>query len=281
MRPVLLTLSVALPVAAHAAEPDVRLTWTSTTCSDTALSAEATGRSASVCGGKAPAAATLQYQPSRSAMGCEVWVHAWCGGTAPTPAYAPPGNVELPTLYLDKDFKGAAFALLPGEVDLRSVPVRDNEPGEGGSWSRKASSLKVPAGWTLRICAEPGGQGRCSEIDGDVADLGTQHVGNDKALWVSISQGPAAALFSCPRAYHDDNFGGDFLELCQDWPDLSGSPWDDKISSVLVPAGWTVRLCQHAGFKAPCADFDADQARIGGTAVGSDRTSSVQVVQQP
>lgn len=277
----LVLLAVSLLPSARAQEADVLLTWTTTTCSDAELASEARARGAAVCMGQPPAATTVQYEPSRSAMGCTVWVRGWCGAGTRTAAYAPPSTVTVPTLYPDKDFKGPALQLPAGEIDLRKVPVRDNQPGEGGSWSRKGGSIKVPAGWVVRLCADPGGQGRCSEIDADVADLGTAHVGNDKALWVRITQGPTEALFACPRVYADDNFGGEFLEVCQDWPDLTGSAWNDRVSSVLVPAGWVLRLCQHEGLRAPCSDFDADLARIGSTAVGSDRTTSIQILAKP
>lgn len=252
--------------------PDVQVEWTEPTCADDALLASVTKRLSAVCGGGKAEQITYQYRES-SSTGCVVWAHAVCAG-APPVAWAPPGAVVRPTLYDDTGFRKLALSLGEGQYDLGSIPQR-----EGGNWNRKAGSVRVPSGWTVRLCAD-GDASRCTDLTGDTTDLGNTYVGNDRARYVTVARG-AATSEACPRGFEHDGFGGRTLEICGDMPDLRSSQWDNVLSSVLVPAGWVVKLCDGVDGVTPCTEIASDTRRLGDTLVGADRASSIFVVKRP
>lgn len=255
--------------------PDVELTWIEPTCADGAMQASAQRRSASICGGSPVTAAVVQSRTSSKVAGCEVWLDAWCAD-GPAVTYEPPGVVTVPTLYADRTFGGLALSLRPGEYALRDVPL----PGLG-DWNDKVSSLRVPAGFTVRLCHEPGGVGRCTDFVADAQDVETTYVGGDDAAWVQVVHGALPSLYSCPRVFENDGFKGKMLEVCQDVPDLRGGDWNDKVSSVIVPAGWALQLCANAEFAAPCKEVEGELSKLSGTVVGADTTTSMRIVRKP
>jgi hypothetical protein len=257
-------------------EADVVISWRTATCEDEVIRREAESRAAQSCPASAVDAVTWQYRESSRATGCDLWLHVWCVPPATVPGYRPAGQVVVPTLYLDKGFKGLALALREGSYPLAGLPLVS-----GGDWNDKASSVRVPAGWTLRLCEEPGGSGRCSDLTGEVADLGSVVVGNDSATSAEVVRGSLAPLLACPRAFEHDSFGGQSLDLCQSMPDLGGGSFNDKFSSVIVPEGWVVLLCDKPNGGAPCKELAADEPRLGNTSVGADKVSSVEVVKRP
>lgn len=259
-----------LLTAFAAPTPDVSVQWIEPTCSDEALADAARARSASVCGAAKVDHISFSYRTSRQVAGCEVWLSAWCGEGKPVPFQAT-GTVTMPTAYPDKDWAGVALALTPGEYDLAELPF----PG-GGSWNDKLDSVKIPAGYTVRACSDPRGMGRCVDLAADHNDLGMVHVGHDSASSLQVVKGTLPPLYACPRLFHDDNFRGTSWDICEDAVDLTGSSWNDKLSSLLVPPGWTVEICANPRFEAPCKIVTTDLARISG-AVGADQTSSVRL----
>jgi hypothetical protein len=265
-------LLLALTAAfAQDAAPDVSLTWTEPTCADEALTEAASRRSASVCGAAKVARTTFSYRPSRAVAGCEVWLSAWCAD-GPKAAFQAAGTVTVPTAYPDKAWAGVALALSPGTFDLTSIPF----PG-GGTWADRVDSLRVPAGWTVRACHEPRGMGRCTDLVADHPELGTTYVGGDDAASLQVERGGLAPLWPCPRVFMDDGFKGKLMEVCADMPDLTGGEWNDRISSVIVPPGWTVELCANPRFEAPCKETTLELARITGGVLGPDQATSIRV----
>lgn len=268
-------LAVLLPAAAVAGEPpDVLVTWTAPTCDDPGIQTAAAARAASACGRSTPTGWNYQYQTDPSQLGCEVWLHAWC--PADSTPYKPPGDVKLPTVYFDKAFGGLALALKDGKTDLYTLPVRTS-----GDWNRKSSSVRVPDGWTVRLCRDLGDETRCSDFTADHADLSATFVGGDQARFVEASRSGLPALLDCPIAFEKSNFGGNTLDLCDDTPDLGGSSWNDKISSVRVPAGWEVKLCADAKGNANCTTLNADAAHLSAHVIGNDKTTSIFLVKKP
>lgn len=277
MRAVLFSL-VALSLPAVAGQPKtsgdpVSLQWFAPTCSDTSILVDAERRVRGACGRAPVSRWTYQTRVSDKEQGCTVWAHAWC--TPPAESYEPPGEVRGPTLYNDKDFKGTSLALTMGAWELREVPQRSS------TWNDKAGSARVPAGFTLRLCEDPGGAGRCSDIVSDVADLSKIEVGNDKASFAIVANGPLPPLQVCPVAYEHDNFKGKELVICADIVNLTPLEFNDKMNSISVPAGWAVELCAGAGGSPPCKVTDVDIAKLGSTVVKSDRVSSVKITQRP
>jgi hypothetical protein len=262
--------------ASAGTEVDVAISWLVPTCEDAVLRRDAEARASRSCPASAVASMTYQYRESKRSTGCEVWLQVWCVPPSSVPGYRAPGAVELPTVYVDKAFKGMAVALPEGSYALASVPL-----ASGGDWNDKAGSVRVPAGWTLRLCQEPGGGGRCSDFTTDIQDLSATLVGNDTATYAQVVRGSLSPLLACPRAFEHDSFHGRSLDFCESLPDLSGGSYNDMFSSMLVPEGWVVRLCDKAGGGAPCKELAADEPRLGDTSVGADKVSSVEVVKRP
>lgn len=269
-------LALVLVYAAHADDKvDVLEEWIEPTCDQIALGAAVAARSVSMCGAQHATDVTWQYQPEQSPLGCHLWVHAWCPDPK-APPYQAPGAVSTPTVYADNDFKGTALVLDGGPHELVTIPVRD-----GGNWRQKIGSVRVPAGWTLRLCSESGGAGRCSDFTGDNPRLQDTYVNNDAAAYGLVGRGQLPPAYACPRVFENDGFGGKYLDVCADVADLTGGQWNDTISSVLVPAGWTIDLCANAQGSAPCATLTADTRALGSTIVGADKATSIMIKGRP
>lgn len=259
-------------MAAMAAEPNtVSLEWLAPTCGDDDLRNESARRARGACGSSRVERWTYQYRVSRKSQGCEVWTVAWCEPSNMT--YVAPGDVTVPTLYSDKEFKGTALAIPDGDWELQQIPIRD-----GGVWNDKAGSVRVPSGWTVRLCQEPGGGGRCADFKDDTPELHKTLVGNDAASYVMVVRGEIAPAHKCPLAFEHDNFKGRSLELCDDMLDMRGGSWNDKFNSVMVPPGWQVELCANPLGAGACKVADGDISRLGTTVVGSDKVSSVRII---
>lgn len=264
-------LAVAM---AEGPRPDLVVEWIEPTCGAEAVRDTVRRRVKAVCDGGAPTSVTWQVEEVTGA-GCRVWAHAWCP-VAARPTWQPPGGAAVPTLFNDAGFKGLALALDEGTHDLSSVPQR-----ETGDWNRKAGSLRVPEGYSVRLCAD-GDLDRCTDATADVPDLGAVYVGNDRARIVTVTRGALAGVrVPCPRGFEHDNFGGKAVELCADLADLRSSPWNDMMSSVIVPSGWAIEVCDGVGGVPPCVELGADTRKLGDTPVGADRVSSVRVVRRP
>jgi hypothetical protein len=261
--------------AAVAGEPDFRAEWFELTCDDAKLSESAKAKAVPACsGGRRVGRTALQYKPNDQGSGCRVWLQAWCEG-AWTGSFAPGDSPKLPTLYTDDGFRGTALVLEPGERNLGEVYVRD---AGADTWNDKAGSIRVPAGLTVRLCTEPGGNGRCWDFGESHPKLGNTYVGNDQASWVQVVKGTLPPVFACPRLFENDGYGGMFFEVCNDVSSFVGTPWNDKASSMLLPPGWVVRVCTDADHGGTCADLKADAWKLGDTPVGSDRITSVRIV---
>lgn len=257
-------------IAVAFAGPDVSVQWTEPTCADEALVASAGRRAASVCGGPKPERTAISYRTSAAVAGCEVWLSAWCPAVSATP-FVPAGSVTVPTAYIDKGYVGLSLVLSVGKHELAEIPF----PG-GGTWADRIDSVKVPAGYTVRLCHEPRGMGRCTDLVADHAELGMTYVGHDDVTSIEVVRGTLPPIWTCPRVFWDDGFRGKSLDVCDDLISLVGSEWNDKVSSVAVPPGWTVQLCQHPDLQQPCKEVTTDQARLLGAVTG-DQASSIKV----
>lgn len=263
---------VALPAAAEAPTPDVSLRFHAPACDDAWIEQQTTRRMASTCGDGEVLATIFQYEPDRDGPGCDVIASAWCSaGMAPT---STDGEVDFPTLYTDQEYRGWALAITASPVDLSALPLKWN-----AHWGKKAGSLKVPEGWTVKVCTEPDGQGACDLFTADTPKLDESAVKNDKAVWVQAASSAMAPVTMCPQGFEHDNFGGKALELCDD-TDLSTTAFDDKFNSVLVPDGWVLEVCDTREGKG-CATLSADAPKLGSTPVKTDRASWVRVVKRP
>lgn len=161
-------------------------------------------------------------------------------------------------VYQDADFRGRSQALGPGGHDMGGLTVGNDA----------ISSLQVPDGWTVTLYEHEHFQGRHRTFTADTAYVGTDF--DDIASSVSVT-GPAAVVYE----------GRDFTGRSQT---LTPGRYDAQqltvgtgtISSLQVPAGWTVKLCTEVGFWGRVTSFTADAPYVGADV--DDCTSSVVVI---
>lgn len=272
-----LTLVLFLPLLdAVAGDPDFEAAWREQTCSDQVILAAASSRVSTACGDRAVFSSSVSYRPLSGARGCEVWLTVQCASPVDTP-YTGPGNPSVPTLYTDENFGGTALALGPGRYNLGELQLREGPD----TWNDKAGSVRIPEGWTMRLCSEADGNGKCADLQSEHPKLGSTYVGNDSASFVEVAKGGLAPLLSCPRVFEHDGFGGTYLDVCNDVSSWNGTPWNDRVSSLQVPAGWTVQVCTDAEYGGTCVDLRADTRFLRDTPVGADKATSLRITARP
>lgn len=272
MRPFFLFAAVLSSASAQAADPDFRASWRELTCGDDVIQASAKARAAPACGARKVGWTSVQYRPV-GAQGCDVWLAVTCEGTI-TSSFTGPGHPTAPTLYTDDTWGGTMLVLSPGKRNLADVPMRDGDD----TWNDKTSAVRVPPGWTVRLCSEPDGNGKCTDLTAEHPKLGNTYVGNDSASSVEVVKGTLSPLLACPRVFENDNYGGMYLDVCHDVASWVGTPWNDKISSIMLPPGWKVRACADADHGGTCTELLGDVWALRDTPVGSDRISSLKIV---
>lgn len=262
-----------LAFVAQAGESEYRAEWFELTCDDAVILASAKAKAAPACHGRKVGRTVVQYRPGTKGGGCEVWLHAWCDGTY-VGTNTQGADPKVPTIYTDEGGGGTSLPLDVMEMDLGLAPMREGPD----TWNDKAGSVKVPAGWTVRLCSEPGGAGRCADFTQAHPKLGNTYVGNDSASWVKVVKGTLPPVFACPRVFENDGYGGMFTEVCNDVSTWVGTPWNDKITSILLPGGWKVRACSETEFTGVCSDIDADVWNARDLSVGNDRITSMKIL---
>ncbi len=259
---------------AFGADTDYRASWRELTCDDAVIQAAAKARAAPACGPRKVGWFSVQYR-ALGGTGCDVWLAVACEGTVVS-TFTGPNHPSLPTLYTDENWGGTSLTLVVGKQDLNLVPVRETTDG----WNDKGGSVRVPAGYTVRLCSEPGLNGKCTDFSADHPKLGNTYVGNDNAASAEVVKGTLPSLIACPRVFENDGYGGMFLDVCNDVASWAGTPWNDKISSIQLPPGWVVRVCADADFGGTCTELLQDAWLLRETPTGSDRVTSLQIVRR-
>lgn len=259
---------------AHAEDPKgiASLRFFAPTCDDGWIGQQVSLRMVSACGIGRSEKPVVQYIALGDGTGCEVVASVVCDGGVPPGRLG--GQLSYPTVYLSDGQKGWALALMSTEVDLSSVPLRWNT-----HWGNKANSMRVPAGWTVKLCTEAEGRGVCSLFTSDVRSFNETPIKNDKAMWAEVSAPGEPAPELCPQVFENGNYGGKVVQLCEDGP--LPPELDNKVDSVTVPAGWTIELCDKAGDASSCATLSADEPDLNKTAVKKDKASAVRILSRP
>ncbi|WP_300752578.1 beta/gamma crystallin-related protein [Janthinobacterium sp.] len=156
------------------------------------------------------------------------------------------------TVYADANFSGKNQVLQPGRYDMAALGIVGNDA---------ISSLKIPAGWSVTLYEHAGFQGRSKRIAADTVMLDDGF--NDLASSIVVENtggaAPLAAVFS------DGNYSGNRQVLSPGRYDMTALDivGNDTISSIQVPAGWSVTLYEHAGFQGRSKVVTADTPMLG------------------
>jgi hypothetical protein len=190
----------------------------------------------------------------------------------------PPACGTNPVLFADDNFRGERIDLTTNTRDLHQLNFGD-----------KASSVCVPAGWTITLFQDTDFRGRSLDLNANVADLKRDRPGGQDwgDLISSVRVTPPAGVpnVTCtePVLFEHDGFQGRQFPLLRDTSNLHSFGAGDIASSACVPTGWSVVLFENIDFggsslslTGPTTIRDLKRDRPNGQDWG-DRISSVRV----
>ncbi len=127
-------------------------------------------------------------------------------------------------------------------------------------WNDKVNSIIVPEGWSVRIFKQSDFWGT------SYLDLTDNWSSNDYYGWTnqisSIQVSPPSNQNSqnnnnynqmaYVKVYKNNTFSGESMIIKNDWnPDISNNDyvkWNNKVNSIRIPEGWSVRIYKQADF---------------------------------
>ncbi|MEJ5252323.1 MAG: hypothetical protein HPY54_04725 [Chthonomonadetes bacterium] len=196
-----------------------------------------------------------------------VYVRVWMMDDFPqVPAY--------PLLYADRSYDGLCLPVLNDRGRL-----------EASGFNDRASSVWLPpTGWALDVYEHPDFRGNRLSLSRCRENL--HHEGwEDRTSSVRVTQRPAGVRYG-PVLWTDKNYKGSALQLFTELPDpsacgfyshLSQFNFNDKASSIEVPAGYIVEVYEHPHFGGQSRQFTSSVPDLH--AIGwEDRISSVRVI---
>lgn len=163
------------------------------------------------------------------------------GATVNTP---PPDCGASPVLFVDDNFRGERISIRANTRDLHQLNFGD-----------KASSVCVPAGFTITVFQDTDFRGQSLDVTANIADLKRDRPGGrdwgDTISSVRITppmNTPEVACDDGPVLYEHDGFQGRQFPLRRDTANLHSFDAGDKASSVCVPVNWSVVLFEDTNF---------------------------------
>src|SRR6266568_2864974 len=175
-----------------------------------------------------------------------------------------------PTFYVDAGYSGTAVALGAGSYDLPQLQA-------AGIANDSISSIRVPAGFTVTAYADAGFAGTAWTFTTDDPNL--VNTGNNDAI--SSLRITTTGASSGPTFYSDAGYSGTAVPLgagSYDLPQLQAAGIaNDSISSIRVPAGFTVTAYADAGFAGTAWTFTTDDPNLVNTG-NNDAISSLRII---
>ncbi len=174
---------------------------------------------------------------------------------------APPECAATPIVVEHDHYAGRRLALTNNAATLHTWFFGDN-----------ISSVCVPVGWTLRLYQHTSYKGDVLTVDGpfNLPDLKRESPGGRR--WgdlfssaevmgpATVANQPPPACSNTPVLFEHDNYRGRPFDALNDVPDLKlkavtcdgvttyQSSFNDRASSLCVPAGWTITLYEHVNY---------------------------------
>jgi hypothetical protein len=166
-----------------------------------------------------------------------------------------------PVLYKDSAFSGQGQRLYPGVYNAGDLAIGNDE----------ASSLSVPGGWSVTLYKDSNFKGESVTY---TASTGALLGLNDEVSSVKVVGPPGT---NPVIVFKDADYSGPAQAL---WPgrymqdDLTIG--NDDLTSMIVPAGWSVSLTQNDPFWGELRTYTSSTSSVSGTGF-NDRTSGVVV----
>lgn len=167
------------------------------------------------------------------------------GGGAPPP---PPPSSPRVCVYDLPSYAGTSICVDAGTSSANLT----------GFWNNRVTSLQVFGGASIRLCQNANYGGFCNVFNSDVPLLGGPL--NNQASSYDIM--PPTPRRVC--VYDLADYQGDSACVAAGASDDAlGALWNNKITSIRVFGGATIRLCQNAGYGGFCNVFSSD-GNLGG-----------------
>jgi hypothetical protein len=192
------------------------------------------------------------------------------------PSGMPAGCVPIlnqVAFFIDSNFSGGCVLRGPGAYPTAQAIGLPND---------SVSSLKLGATAQVIVCRDNDYRGDCQLFTADVANLGSERIGNDT---VSSAKVEVRGTQDCkPGAQqvgffmHDNYVSPCSLKDLGAYPNAVaiGLP-NDSLSSVLVGQGAQAILCVDDNYGGDCQRFTASAPHLGSERIGNDRVSSAKV----
>jgi len=139
------------------------------------------------------------------------------------------GDIGVVIVYQERDFDGSSQGLLPGGYDVGQLTVGNDA----------ISSLRIPGGWAVTLFEKGGFGGRSKTFTTDTPYVGDDFDNITSSLVVRDPGDPSVVV-----VYQDREFHGRSQALPRGRYNLRPL-WNDAISSLHVPTGWTVALYEN------------------------------------
>ncbi len=175
----------------------------------------------------------------------------------------PAGSV---TVYRDGSYTGISWTAPIGIHDFWTIahsPVGNDQ----------ASSIQIPDGFTVKVCQHGDGSGTCRTFNTSVADLGDL---DNEASHITITRtgdnndgdgGGGQPPTGSVTVYRDNSYRGASWSIgigTHPYASIVGSPvGNDQASSIQIPDGFTVKVCQHGDGSGTCRTFNTSVADLG------------------
>ena len=215
----------------------------------------------------------------------------------------PPDCATAPILFEHDHYVGRRFTLTNNAATLGTWSFGDN-----------ISSVCVPIGWTVRLYQHSSYTGDVLTVNGpmNLSDLQRESPGgrdwgdmfSSAAVTGPAANLPPAACDNNPILFEHDNYRGRLFDLREHVPDLKlnkvmvpgpfntqvatyPNSFNDKASSLCVPAGWMITLYEHPNYKGqavlitPSQNWGDLQRNGPGGQNWGDKVSSVAVARVP
>jgi hypothetical protein len=173
------------------------------------------------------------------------------------------------TIYSDANYQGVSQDLGIGRYDdaLQQISIGND----------KLSSLKMPAGFVVRLYEHFHFQGQFIDITQDTPAVSPDW--NDKASSIIVyAKTDAPPVIKEVIIFADANYQGNFQILQTGKYDAAQlSIGNDRLSSALVPNGMVLRLFENTNFQGASIDIRHDTPAV--SMDWNDRTSSIMVLE--
>lgn len=150
-----------------------------------------------------------------------------------------------------------------------------------GCWNDRISSIHIPRGWRV-VIYEHNWAGQSMTLTSNWSVRNWNDWWNDRISSIRVippNVGQCGTSFNNGVTFFEhQNFNGASRTVSQDVQSLTSGWWNDKISSMRIPHGWTVILYEHCSFRGNSIVLTSDWTVLNWNDCWNDRVSSIKVI---